>query len=100
MAIDQTNIALDMGSKTVNAVDNLMEAIEELQSIEDQRIAAGIDLTDFNDDFVNSGISHVDGVSLNAVLNTSIPEIWKFTTGDVTAVLGQQHDDNLQKVRS
>jgi hypothetical protein len=76
-----------------DATNKFLKAIEELQSLEKQRAAAGITLTDFDADFAASGIPHIDGASLNAVLNTSIPAIWTFMTG-------ANHDDNLQKVRS
>lgn len=92
MAIDQTDKALNMASETVNAAQKFMEAIETLQALEDERVASGMTLTDFDADFATSSIKHVDGASLNAVLNTSIPAIWTFMTTN-------NHDDNLQKVR-
>lgn len=99
MAIDQTDVALNLGSKTVDAAAKFLDAIEALQSLEAQRIAAGLTLTDYDTTYAGSGIKHVNGAVLDAIINTSIPEIQKFMTGDVTAVLGQQHDDNLQKAR-
>ena len=99
MAIDRTDVALNLGSKTVDATVKFLDAIEALQSLEEQRGSAGVTLTAFDAAFASSSIKHMDGASLDAILNTSIPEIWKFMIGDVTAVLGQQHDDNLQKAR-
>lgn len=92
MAIDQTDVALNLGSKTVDAAVNFLDAIEALQSLEDQRIAAGLTLTDFDDAYADSGIKHVDGAALDAIINTSVPAIWTFMTTN-------NHDDNLQKAR-
>ncbi len=99
MAIDQTGVAVNIGAKTIGATVKFLDAIEELQSLEAQRVAVGLTLTDYDAAYATSGIKHVDGAALDAIINTSIPEIWKFMTGDVTAVVGQQHDDNLQKAR-
>lgn len=99
MAIDQTNVASNIGTKTVTETVKLLDAVKALQALEEQRVAAGITLTDFDATFAAGSNKHMDGAAFNAILNTSIPEIWKFMTGDVTAVLGQQHDDNLQKAR-
>ena len=93
MAIDQTNVALNIATKAIDSTIKFLDAIAELQALEEQRAAAGITLTDFDADFATSAVKHVDGASLNAVLNTSIPAIWTFiTTGN--------HDDNLEKMRS
>ena len=92
MAIDQTDVALNIGSKTVDATVKFLDAIEALQSLEDQRVAAGLTLTDFDADYATSSLKHLDGAALNAILNTSIPAIWTFMTTN-------NHDDNLQKAR-
>lgn len=93
MAINQTDKAKNIASNTVNATQKLMEAIETLRALEDQRASTGLTLTSFDADFAASGgVKHVDGAAINAVLNTSIPAIWSFMTTN-------NHDDNLQKVR-
>lgn len=92
MAISQNNKALNIATDTVDATQKFMEAIETLRALEEERAAAGLTLTDFDDDFAASSVKHVDGAAINAVLNTSIPAIWTFMTANF-------HDDNLQKVR-
>lgn len=92
MAIDNSSKALNIGSEMVDAVEQMMTAIEKLQSLEEQRAASGLVMTDYNTDFANSAIKHVDGDAINAVINVSIPAIWTFMTTN-------NHDDNLQKVR-
>ena len=104
MAVNEESVASDMASRTINAVNKFMDALEVLQSEESKRVAKGLDLIDYDGVVYGDGsegsLRHVDGAALNAVLNTSIPQIWRFMTGDLTVDLGQQHDDNLQKVRS
>ena len=92
MAIDQTDVALNLASKTVDATVKFLGAIEAIQSLEDQRAAAGLTLTDYDAAFETSGIKHMDGAALNAILNTSIPAIWAW-------MVTNNHDDNLQKAR-
>lgn len=93
MVIDQTDKALNVGSKTVNAVEKFMKAIEELRALEDERSASGLTLSGFDAAFMDSSLKHVTGADLDAVLKTSIPAIWTFMTDN-------NHDDNLQKARS
>ncbi len=93
MAVDRTDVALNIASNTVASATNLLDAIAELQALEAQRVAAGITLTDFDADYATSGVKHVNGASLDAVLNTSIPAIWTYITTN-------NHDDNLEKMRS
>lgn len=92
MAIDQTDVALNLGSKIINASIKFLEALEALEILEAQRIDTGIVLGDFDTDYENSSIKHVDGASLIAVTGTSIPAIRTFIdTGN--------HNDNLQDMR-
>jgi hypothetical protein len=92
MTIDQTNKALTIADETVQATEQFMTAIAKLQALEEERVSSGITLGDYDTQFAESSIKHVDGAALNAVLNTSIPAIWSFMTTNF-------HDDNLQKVR-
>lgn len=92
MAIDQTDVALNMGSKTVDAAVKFLDAIEELESLESQRDTIGLTLSSFDAAFALSGIKHVNGTSLTDILFTSIPAIRAFMTTN-------NHDDNLQKAR-
>lgn len=92
MAINQSDVALNLGSKTVDAAVKFLDAIEALQSLEEQRIAAGLTLTAFDAIFAASSIKHMNGAALDAIINTSIPAIWSFMTTN-------NHDDNLQKAR-
>lgn len=92
MAIDQTNVALNLGSKTVDAAVKFLDAIEALQSLEEQRDTVGLDLSDFDTIYAASAIKHMDGADLTAILFTSIPAIWTF-------MVANNHDDNLQKAR-
>lgn len=92
MAIDQTDVALNLGSKTVDATVKFLDAIEALQSLEEQRDTVGLNLSDFDVALAKSSIKHMDGADLTAILFTSIPAIWSFMTTN-------NHDDNLQKAR-
>lgn len=93
MAIDQTEKAKNLAIATVEAAEQLMTAIERLRAAEEERAASGLDLTAFDAAYLAvTGLAHVDGAALNAVLNTSVPALWTFLTDNF-------HDDNLQKVR-
>lgn len=93
MAIDQTDKAQNLATKIVNESQKFMLALAALRDLEDERVAAGLDLTAFDADYATGSNKHIDGAALNAVINTSIPAIWTF-------MIGANHDDNLQKVRS
>lgn len=92
MAIDQTDKALNMGSDTVNATKQFMDALNKLLNLETERDSAGLILTAFDADFASSdsGIKHVDGTILNSILFTSVPAISAF-------MIANNHDDNLNK---
>ncbi len=92
MAIDQTDVALNLGSKTVDATVKFLDAIEVLESLEDQRDTVGLNLSGFDTAYENSAIKHMNGADLTAILFTSIPAIRAFMTAN-------NHDDNLQKAR-
>lgn len=94
MAINQEDKALNLAAQTVRAVEEFMGATETLRSLEAQRVASGLSLTDYDAAYAAStNLRHIDGTALNAVLFTSVPAIWAF-------MVAGDHDDNLQKVRA
>ncbi len=93
MAVDKTQKALNLASRTITATTKFMVALEDLLDLNTERSNGNIDLTDYDAEYLlHDNLKHVDGAMLNAVLSTSIPAIDGFMTG-------ASHDDNLQRVR-
>ena len=94
MAVDLTTKALKMAIEIISNVEDLMVAFQNLANIEAERSSSGLSLSDFDADYLLSSITkHVDGDTLNGVVNTSIPAIIAFMESNF-------HDDNLHKARS
>lgn len=92
MAVDLTDKAQNIASKTIIAAERMLDSFNELADLEAERAASGIDLTQYDAKYLDGSNKHVNGAMLNAVLNTSAPAIWDFITTNF-------HDDNLQKLR-
>lgn len=94
MAIDLTNKALNMAVETMNAAVKVMEGLETLQALEAEREKGALTLSNFDTAFgaEDSGIKHINGVKLDAVLFTSTPAILAW-------MIANNHIDNFQAVR-
>jgi hypothetical protein len=97
MAIDQTNVALNIASKTVQATTQLLEAFEELEDILTQATQAGINMTAFDAALATSDVKHVDGATINK-LATIIPALQTWLAGN--SVTGTTYKQALYKIRS
>lgn len=83
MAIDQTNIALDLASELVQLDTQLVELINEINAKVTHFTQSGINFTNFETNFATSGeLMHVDGATLNRLTNTIMPALntWLTTT--------------------
>ena len=93
MAISNVDKAVEIARATVQASETFMTAMEDLVNLEEKRLKAGVNLTDFDANFgATPGVIHVDGAALNGVLSTSIPAI-------KAMMVSGNHLDNLQKAR-
>ncbi len=76
MAINQTNIVLDTCTKTVNAVTRILDALNELEALQEQLSAANIDLTKFTADIeAASGIEHCEATTYANILSAFAPAV-------------------------
>ena len=76
MAINQTNIALDIASKTVAATGKLLDALAVLEELYDHGAAAGLNMVNYNVQLAESAeLQHVDGATLNSVLAVVVPGV-------------------------
>ena len=98
MAIDQTNIALDIAAKGVANAGNIQNALEEMSDLLEWGLAAGISLANFDDDLAGSPeLQHVDGLTLNQLFGTVIPGVIAYL--DANEVNGSTYAEIIQKAR-
>lgn len=98
MAIDQTLVALDLGSMAVTKAGELVDVLESLKSEYDHGIAAGMNLVDYNAEFeAREPLKHTDGATLNQVLATVAVGILDYL--NTTTVGEDTYMEILQKVR-
>ncbi len=94
MAIDVTQKALNLATDLMNACDALMNALERLNDLKDEKESAGVDFTAAAVESAltaSATLKHIDGNSLNNVLTSGAALLaW---------MVSNFHDDNLQKVR-
>lgn len=94
MAIDQTQVALNLCSQLMDAADCIMRGVEGIARLKDQKESAGIDFTAqaVEDALAASALRHADGAAFNSVISSGAA---------IKAWIEQGfHDDNLQRVRS
>lgn len=99
MAIDQTNIALDIASRGVQLAGTLQQTLEELEDLLAWGVAAGLDLSEYDAAFAESPeLQHVDGQTLNRLFGAVAPGVINFL--DTTEVNGgDSYTDIVQKAR-
>jgi len=69
MAINQTNVALDIASRAVAATDRLLDALAVLEELYQHGSQAGLNMINYDANFAASAeLQHVDGATLNKVL--------------------------------
>lgn len=93
MAIDQTAKALNIASRTIDATDRLVKAMNDLLNLEGERSTAGVTLASF-DAALNAATAstrHATGADYQAAL-TSAATINTFMTSNF-------HYTTLNKVR-
>lgn len=96
MAIDQTNVALDIASKAVQASTNLLEALEELEDILTHATAAGISMVAYDAAIGESSVKHTDGATINK-LAVLVPALLTYL--NATSTGGTTYKQILYKLR-
>lgn len=93
MAVDVTDKALNLCSKLMQAADDLMNAIERLSDLKDEKESSGLDLTStaIEDALDASSLKHADGNDFNNVISSG--------AAIKTFMVSNFHDDVLSKVR-
>lgn len=98
MAIDRTNIALDIASRGVVLAGQLENTIESLNALLEWGLSAGLDLTNYDEEFAaSSELKHVDGLTLNWLFGVIAPNIKQYM--EQTFVSGSSYRAILQKSR-
>jgi hypothetical protein len=96
MAIDQTNVALDIAARAVQQATALLEAFEELEDILTHATQAGINMTSFDAALAESSVKHTDGATINK-LAVIIPALQTYLNGTSTG--GTTYKQVLYKLR-
>lgn len=96
MAIDQTNVALDIAAKAVQEATKLTEALEELEDILTHATQAGISMTAFDVAIGESSVKHTDGATINK-LAVIIPALLTYL--NATSTGGTTYKQVLYKLR-
>lgn len=96
MAIDQTNVALDIAAKAVQQATNLVEALEELESVLNHATQAGVSMVNFDAALATSSVKHTDGATINK-LAVLIPALQTFLNSTSTG--GTTYKQVLYKLR-
>lgn len=96
MAIDQTNVALDIASKAVQQSTNFVEALEELEDILTHATAAGISMVNYDAAIGESSVRHTDGATINK-LAVLVPALLTYL--NATSTGGTTYKQVLYKLR-
>lgn len=96
MAIDQTNVALDIAAKAVQQATNFIEALEELEDILTHATAAGISMVAYDAALGESSVKHTDGATINK-LAVLIPALLTYL--NATSTGGTTYKQVLYKLR-
>lgn len=101
MAIDQKNIALDSCLAIVKNVNNLLKAMDELEVIQEQLSAAGIDLTTYTTEIeMHTGLKHCEAITLKNIINDFAPRIVVDMKAYYSGTPAQQSWVAFQKART
>lgn len=96
MAIDQTNVALDIAARAVEQATNLVEALEELEDILSHATAAGISMVNYDAAIGESSVKHTDGATINK-LAVLVPALLTYL--NATSTGGTTYKQILYKLR-
>lgn len=96
MAIDQTNVALDIASKAVQGATKFLEALEELEDILTHATAAGISMVNYDPALAESSVRHTDGATINK-LAVLVPALLTYL--NATSTGGTTYKQVLYKLR-
>lgn len=73
---DQTNVALIIASREVEAVTKFMDALDEMEAILAHAKGAGLNMVDFDEALSQqSRTAHISGQSFNRAFNVVTPAI-------------------------
>lgn len=98
MAIDQTNIALDIAVRTVNAAGRFLDVLNSLEEELEHGMCAGLNFTDYDSDFIESEeLKHLDGAVLNKLLAQATPNIRTYIESTMAGT--QTYEQLLYRVR-
>ena len=98
MAIDQTNVALDIASRSVQAAGDFMDALEVLEEELEHGLRAGLNMTDYDSELSESGeLKHVDGAVFNKLMATAVPDIRAYL--EATSTGGDTYEALFYKVK-
>jgi len=81
MTTDQTAIALNACTRTVQAVTALLGALDDLEAIQEQLLGAGINLVDYQaaiegtPEHPTGGIAHCASTTYKNILSAFVPHI-------------------------
>lgn len=99
MAIDQTNVALDIAAKGVTNASKIQNALEEMEDLLAWGLDAGLSLANYDDDLAAAPeLQHVDGATLNTLFGTVIPAVIAFLDAETTAG-GDTYTEVIQRAR-
>lgn len=98
MAIDQTAVALDIAARGVTLAGQLQQTVEQLNDLLTWGLAAGLDLTQYNEQFAaSSELKHVDGATLNQLFAVVAPGVKAYL--DATELNGVDYMTIIHKAR-
>jgi hypothetical protein len=94
MAIDQTELALNLCTQLQAAAESIMRGVEDIARLKDQKESAGVDFTAAGVEakLAASSLRQADGNAFNSVISSG--------AATKTWLEANFHDDNFQKVRS
>lgn len=76
MAINQTEITLEMCSELVQAVNQFMDALDKIEMLQEQLEGAGIDLTAYEEELnANGGTKHCSPSTYKNILTEFAPHV-------------------------
>lgn len=96
MAIDQTNVALDIAVRAVQNATAFIEAFEELENLLTHATEAGVNMVSYDAALATSSVKHVDGATINK-LAVLVPALKTYL--NATSVTGTTYKQVLYKLR-
>jgi hypothetical protein len=101
MAIDQCDVALNMCRRIVRDVNSILNALDDLEMLQEQAAASSIDLSSYVADIeADQNVKHCDDATYKNILVTFAPEIVARMKAFYSGTPTQQGWGALQKARS